>query len=118
MAFLAMMGILVAGCVSKSEIQAKQRAAFLAGQQQGAAAAKAAANSVLFMGNVRNPAVPWTPDLTLRQAMIQADYAGPGDPSQIIVTRTGTEPVVVSPAQLLAGFDMPLLAGDRIEVRR
>lgn len=115
---LVLLVIAAAGCVSKSKMQAEQRAAFFAGEKQGAAVAQANSNSVWVMGNVRNPSIPWTPELTLRQAMIEADYRGPGDPSQIVVSRNGTQPTYISARDLLNGFDMPLQAGDRVEVRR
>ncbi|HWF18844.1 MAG TPA: hypothetical protein VG754_06225 [Verrucomicrobiae bacterium] len=115
---LGLSGVLYAGCVSKSELKAKQRQAFLAGQKQGAVVAQANANSVWIVGNVRNPSVPWTPELTLRQALIEADVQGAGDPSQIVVLRNGGQPTSVSAQELLNGFDMPLQAGDRVEVRR
>ena len=115
---LVLLVVVVAGCVSKSEMQAKQRAAFLAGQRQGAATAQVNANSVWVVGNVRNPSIPWTEELTLRQALIEADYQGPGDPGQIVVSRNGSQPTNISAQQLLNGFDIPLQAGDRVEVRR
>lgn len=115
---LILLAISGAGCVSKSEMKSRQRAAFLAGEKQGAAVAQVNATSVWVVGNVRNPTVPWTPELTLRQTLIEADYQGPGDPGEIVVSRKGSEPVNVSSQELLNGFDMPLQAGDRVEVRR
>jgi len=115
---LILLALAAAGCVSKSKMQARQRAAFLAGEKQGVAVAQANSNVVWVMGNVRNPSIPWTPELTLRQALIEADYNGPGDPSQIVVSRNGAQPTEISAQELLNGFDMPLQAGDRVEVRR
>lgn len=113
---LILIGVAAAGCVSKKEIQAQQRAAFLAGEQQGAAL-QSHANSVWVMGNVSNPNIPYTEGLTLRQALIQANYRGQGDPNQIIVMRNGSQPTTVSSQELLGGFDMPLMAGDRVQIR-
>ena len=69
------------------------------------------------VGNVRNPSIPWTEDLTLSRALVEADYLGAGDPGQIMVVRNGEAPKMVTAKQLLSGFDLPLLAGDRVEVR-
>lgn len=113
---LILLGVVAVGCVSKKEMQAKQQAAFLAGQQQGAAM-QAHATSIWVMGNVRNPNIPYTEGLTLRQALIQANYLGQGDPNQIIVMRNGSQPTTVSSQDLLSGFDMPLMAGDRVQIR-
>ncbi len=108
--------VLVAGCVSKAKSDAKARAAFFAGQQQGMAE-QAAANSVWVVGNVRTPIIPWSEDLTLAKALIAADYLGAGDPREIVLQRKGQPPRYVHVKQLLNGFDLPLVAGDRIEVR-
>ncbi len=105
-----------AGCVTKKESQAKARAAFLAGQKQ-ASATQASATSVWIVGNVKTPTIPWTEDLTLARALIAAEYQGAGDPSQIVILRPGLPPTYVSTKQLLAGYDLPLQAGDRVEVR-
>ena len=75
------------------------------------------ANSVWVVGNVRTPIILWNEDLTLARAIIAADYLGAGDPSQVVLLRTGQPPVFVSAKQLLTGFDLPLLSGDRIAVR-
>jgi len=108
--------LVIAGCVSKSKSNAKARAAFFAGQQQGASA-QVNSNSVWVVGNVRTPMLPWSEDLTLAKALIAADYLGAGDPSQVVLLRSGQPPTFVSAKQLLSGFDLPLLAGDRVEVR-
>ena len=104
------------GCVSKSELKKKEREAYLAGQKQGVAA-QVNGSSVWVVGNVRNPSIPWTEDLTLRRALVEADYLGAGDPGQIVVLRNGRPPLILTARQLLSGYDMPLLAGDRVEVR-
>ncbi|MDB6020972.1 MAG: hypothetical protein JWQ04_829 [Pedosphaera sp.] len=115
-AFYLMLLLAGAGCVTKSELKSKERAAYLAGQKQ-AEAQQLNASSVWVVGNVHNPSIPWTEDLTLTKALIEADYAGTGDPSQIVVLRNGRPPTYVSAKQLLGGYNMPLLAGDRVEVR-
>lgn len=114
--FCLLVLIVVSGCVSNSELKKKERAAFLAGQRQGAAR-QINGSSVWIVGNVRNPSIPWTEDLTLRRALVEADYLGQGDPGQIVVVRNGQAPKILTAKQLLGGYDMPLLAGDRVEVR-
>src|SRR5579885_3198632 len=86
--------VIGSGCASKADKQAKQRAAFMAAQQQQAAAMQQQqvnSSAVWVVGNVRNPSIPWTQDLTLRRALIEADYRGPGDPNQIVVLRNGSQ---------------------------
>ena len=108
--------LLVAGCVSKSECDAKVKAAYLAGQQQGMAM-QANASSVWVVGNVKTPVIPWTVDLTLAKALIVAEYQGAGDPAQITILRKGRPSQIVTAKQLLSGYDVPLQIGDRIEIR-
>jgi len=108
--------LLGAGCVSKSKADAQARAAYLAGQRQ-AMQMTAQGPSIWVIGNVKTPVVPWTQDLTLTKALLTAEYRGANDPSEIIVKRKGQEPLHVRAQQLLEGQDMPLLAGDQIEIR-
>jgi hypothetical protein len=109
--------LLASGCVSKSKANAQARAAFQAGQRQGMMMAAAQGPSVWIVGNVKTPVVPWTQDLTLSKAIIAAEYRGAKDPDEIIVQRKGQEPLHIHPQQLLRGEDMPLQAGDQIEIR-
>jgi hypothetical protein len=80
-------------------------------------AAQAQSSSVWVVGNVKTPNIPWTADLTLSQALIAAEYQGQGDPGQITVFRSGQPPIRVTANELLQGQDMPLEAGDRIDIR-
>ena len=75
-----------------------------------------AASSVTFMGPVRSPQIPWTEDLTLAKALVIANYYPRENPKEIIVVRAG-QAHRVDPAQLLAGNDFPLLAGDIVQIR-
>jgi hypothetical protein len=102
--------------VSKSTANAQARAAYLAGQRQAFQMA-AQGPSVWVIGNVKTPVVPWTQDLTLSKALLAAEYRGAKDPSEIIVRRKGLEPLYIRPQQILEGQDMPMLAGDQIEIR-
>lgn len=115
---LAVVVVLLAsgGCETKSKAKAQSKAAYLAGQKQGAAM-QAQENSVWMVGNVRTPLIPWTPDLTLVKALITADYQGAGDPHQITIRRYGKPAIDVNPRALLQGDDMSLEAGDRVEIK-
>lgn len=115
LAWCCLVALLTPGCVSKSKSEAQARAAYLQGQREAMALAKSP--SVWVIGNVKSPAVPWTADLTLTKAIVTAEYRGSHDPSEIIVTRQGQPPLHVRPQQLLQGQDMPLQAGDQIEIR-
>jgi hypothetical protein len=109
--------MLVSGCVSKSTAKAQAQAAYLAGQRDGMMMAASQGPSVWVIGNVKTSAVPWTEDLTLSKALLAADYRGARDPSDIIVQSKGQETLHIRPQQLFHGEDMPLHAGDRIEIR-
>ncbi|SRR5216683_6045846 len=108
--------LFLAGCTTKAKSNAQARAAFLAGQRQ-ATAAQAQGPSVRIIGNVRNPVVPWTEELTLAKAVVEADYQDLINPRQIIVTHPDGQVVYVDPKKLLRGEDMILESGDRVEIR-
>ena len=109
--------ILVSGCISKSAAKAQAQAAYLAGQRDGMMMAASQGPSVWVIGNVKTTAIPWTQDLTLSKALVAAEYRGAKDPSEIIVQSKGQQPLHIHPQQLFQGEDMPLQAGDRIEIR-
>jgi hypothetical protein len=105
------------GCVTKSAARLQQQNAFLAGQnailrqQQAAQTA-----SVTVLGPVQNPTVPWVAGLTLAQAVATANYLHPNEPKVVILTHQG-ESVTLDPQVLLGGPDIPLEAGDVVEIR-
>jgi hypothetical protein len=103
--------------MSKSKANAKARAAFLAGQQQAMMRMHdAQGTSVRIVGNVKNPMLVWTENLTLAEAIVTAEYQGVGTPVAISIVREGQQ-FRVDPKQLLRGEDIPLQAGDTIEIR-
>ncbi len=109
----------LSGCVSKSAAQAEARAAFVAGQQQAMQnmiERQAEGPTVSFVGPVRNILVPWTANLTLAKAVVAADYFGKGDPSEIIICRSGQQ-IPVDPKKLLTGEDVPLMPRDVVEIK-
>src|SRR5262245_14846994 len=95
------------GCVTKATADAQARAAFMAGQQQALERMQTQAQgpTVTFVGEVRNNLVPWSADLTLARAIVAAEYFGPADPKEIVVTRSGQE-MRIDPKQLLNGHDI------------
>lgn len=73
---------------------------------------------VFFRGPVRKFVVPWTSDLTLSKAILEAEYTGLWDPYRITVTRKG-QVVEIKPKRLLQGLDdLPLEPGDIVELHR
>ena len=109
----------VSACTSASKARRDAQAAFEAGQRQAQQAQQAQQNPVVyFRGLVRKPMVPWTEDLTLAKALLQAEYTGLWDPHLLLLTRQG-ETYRVDPKRLLSGQeDPPLKPGDLIEVQR
>src|SRR5579883_799514 len=109
---------LAGGCVSKKKADARAREAFLAGQRQAAMSNRQAqlqGPTVTVLGEVRNALVRWTLDLTLAKALVQAEYYGKTDPTQIVIQRDGKE-IVYDPKKLLDGDDVPLQPNDVIQV--
>lgn len=116
----------VSGCTTKKSAQVKAREAFMAGRMQALEQTAAQTQvpgqpetqAVFLQGNVRNPTVPWTEDLTLAQAIVFAEYLSPQQPREILLIRQGRS-FRINPRRLLVGQDNPLLEpGDVIELRR
>ena len=110
---ILLLALTAAGCTTRSDADAKTRAAFLAGQN---AALQQQIPSVTIIGPVQNPQVPWVAGLTLAQAIATANYLDSHEPKQIIITRDG-ETATLDPKVLLNGAVVPLEAGDVIELR-
>jgi len=102
--------------VTKSKAQADAQKAFFAGQQQAMMRMSQPQQPVVtFIGPVRNPMMPWTQDLTLAKAIVAAGYDAKGDPKQIMLVRNG-QAIPVDPKKLLEGEDIPLVAGDLVQI--
>jgi hypothetical protein len=113
---LLLIAVALSGCVSKSQANARARAAYMAGQQQALMRMQQTqAPSVTINGEVRNRVVPWTEGLTLAKAVVAADYFGAKDPAQIIIVHNGIA-TRVEPQQLLSGVDIPLQPGDIVQL--
>jgi hypothetical protein len=106
-----------AGCETKSAATRRAQEAFQAGQQQALIQSQmqTQAPGVTVRGNVRNPVIPWTEDLTLAKTIVAAVYEGLSDPKMILVTRNG-ERIEINPHQLLRGRDMPMQVGDVVDL--
>jgi len=102
-------------CESKSQSRLEAQRAFVAGQQQALVQSGAKPRIVTVKGRVRNSIVPWTDGMTLRSAIIAADYTGYMDPVLIRVVRDGQN-TDFKPSDLLQGQDMPLEAGDLVQL--
>lgn len=72
--------------------------------------------SIIVKGNVVHPVLPWTEELTVARAIVQADYVGSRDPLTISIRRKG-ERMFVDPARLVMGMIDPWLEpGDIVEL--
>ena len=111
-----LLAIAITGCTTKSEAKAQARAAYAAGQQQALERALQSRNSVTILGPVRTPLVPWTEDLTLAKALVAADYYPKTNPREIFLVRQGRA-IPVDVNHLLGGEDVPLQAGDVVNIR-
>jgi uncharacterized protein YceK len=109
--------VLFSGCTTKLTARAGAQQAYLAGQNAQLQQQLAAQfTGVTIVGPVQNPQVPWVAGLTLAQAVATANYVGAQPPEEIIITRQG-ESASVDPDVLLDGTDVPLEAGDVVELR-
>ena len=110
--------LLFAGCVSSSTAKAREKAAYIAGRASAMEAQQSIQQvpMVRFSGPVVNSNVPWTPDLTLVRALVEAGYQAPHEPSTIYVVRNGRA-IQMDVKRLLAGEDMPLQNGDMVDIR-
>jgi hypothetical protein len=105
-----------AGCVTKSKAKAEAQAAFFAGQQQAMMRMSQPHQPVVtFIGPVRNPTLQWSQDLTLAKAIVAAGYEAKADPKQIMIVRNG-QAIPIEPKKLLEGEDIPLVAGDLVQI--
>jgi hypothetical protein len=110
-------GLCLAGCVSKKAADSEARQAYMAGQAQAQKQWQAERPpEVVVRGPVRNPVVPWTEDLTLAKALLDADYTGFMNPHFIRVIRDGQMVQELRGIDLIHGQDFPLAAGDIIDV--
>jgi hypothetical protein len=113
------LGLVLAGCVTRSQADAQARAAFAAGQQQATLQMQQSPlrdPTVTVLGQVRNSILPWTAELSLAKAIVASGYYGVTDPTQIVINRDGRE-ISVDPKQLLNGEDVPLQPRDAIQIK-
>jgi protein involved in polysaccharide export with SLBB domain len=114
--FSLLLVVTITGCTTRSKARNRERAAFIAGQQQALARALQPHDPlVTVIGRVRNPTIPWTEELTVARALIAAGYSG-RNPRAILILRNG-EQIQIDPAQLLKGEDVALQSGDVVEIR-
>ncbi|HVV02469.1 MAG TPA: hypothetical protein VHH88_13965 [Verrucomicrobiae bacterium] len=105
------------GCVSRKAAKAQAHEAFLAGREQALSEVlrQRAGPSVNVIGPVTTPVLAWTEGLTVAKAILDAGYHGQGEPRQITILRSGYA-ISVDPQQLLSGQDVPLQAGDILQI--
>jgi hypothetical protein len=109
----------LSGCITKAKADAQARAAFVAGEQQAMRnmeQLKTRGPTVTVVGEVKNPRIPWTAELTLAKAVVEAEYFGTKDPSEILIVREG-KAMRFDPKKLLEGEDMPLQPQDLIQLK-
>jgi hypothetical protein len=118
-ALLLVLGLVLSGCVTKKAADQRARDAYAAGQRQAMmsmAQSPAQSMTVRIQGDVQNPSLPWTQDLTLAKAIVAAGYKGQTDPKTIIIVRNGRV-IQVDPSKLLNGQDVPLLPMDIVTLQ-
>jgi hypothetical protein len=114
-AFLSILLSFTSGCETKTRARLEARQAYVEGQQQALEQSRPKPPIVTVTGPVHNHILPWTEELTLIKAILAADYTGYLDPRLFRVIRDG-QTTNIKPSALLNGQDMPLQAGDTIQV--
>jgi len=112
-----LMATLFCGCVTRSDADARVKAAYIAGQKAALTATGAdPKTTIAIVGPVKHPKVPWVAGLTLVQAIATAEYTGRHNPKAIIITRHGV-PIDINPGDLLNGHVVLLEPGDTINLQ-
>jgi hypothetical protein len=106
----------VSGCTTKSRSRLEAQNAYLAGQNAALRQQIAQFNGITVIGAVQNGQVPWVAGLTLAQAVATANYTGAQEPKAVVITHQG-ESAVLPANVLFSGADIPLEAGDVVELR-
>lgn len=76
------------------------------------------ATTVLVRGNVTNPIVNWTENMTLAEAIVAAGYRDTFSPHMILLIRNG-QMFRIDPNRLLSGAVNPVLEpGDAIDLQQ
>ncbi|MBM3846245.1 MAG: hypothetical protein FJ405_08170 [Verrucomicrobia bacterium] len=118
---LAAVAILIAsgvtGCTSKSKARAEAQTAYQQGAMQAAMQAEQRRVTVLVRGAVESPVVPWSPGLTLSQAIVQARYKRFTQPTRIVVVRQGIAHPIDMKVFLKRMVDPTLQAGDVVDLQ-
>lgn len=108
-----------AGCVTQKTAALREEEAFAQGAREGMVSAKEPSEDwIIVQGDVRNIAIPWKEDLTLAEAILQAEYTGRRDPRFLRIISADGEIINIDPKTLLYGEDYFLKKGDLIEIRR
>lgn len=116
-AALLILAVATGGCMTRSQAEAEEHEAYLAGQRDAfASVAEANRTSIMVIGQVQNHKIPWKDGMTLAQAIVAANYVSDFNPRQIILLRRGKS-TSIDPKELLRGHDVPLEPGDTITLR-
>lgn len=103
-------------CATRSSAEKKAREAFIQGQL--AAKMQSQPQIITVKGDVMNPILPYSKDLTLAKALISARWRGIREPKFITIIR-GEESFKIKTSDFLAaGEDLPLEPGDIIVLER
>ena len=114
--------VVMSGCASKADVKLREENAYLRGHLDAAEKQRQQQlqqqPTVFFTGLVRRTRVPWREDLTLTQALAEAQFTGTSDPTVLRIQRKG-QVYTVDVRRLLRGQEDPVLEGnDVVEVTR
>ncbi|MGC8829174.1 MAG: hypothetical protein ACP5MG_03210 [Verrucomicrobiia bacterium] len=109
-------GFALISCTTRSSAEKRAREAFIQGQML--AHTQSAQQIVTVRGDVMNPTIPYTKDLTLAKALLAARWRGIREPSFITIIRGEESFKLRTRDFFVAGEDLPLEAGDIIVLER
>lgn len=116
---LLILTVSLSGCMSKSRAHREAQAAFFKGRESARQEQLALQQPVVhFQGFFKQTTIPWHENLTLAEAILEAEFTRNWQPQEIMVQRRGRTHRI--PARdMLSGRNNPVLEpGDLVEIRR
>ncbi len=113
---VAIAAICLSGCASNQGRPTEAQRHFAAGQESMITMLQQSGIALIrIVGPFQRPVLPWTPDMTLAEVILQAGYLESRQPAQILIQR-GPTTLTIAPSDLLQGKDVPVESGDVIHV--
>lgn len=114
-----MLVCLITGCASgKGRAQSPPAPVMPASTVNPTPGQEPATPPVYFRGMFKKQTIPWAEDLTLANGLLQAEFQGLWNPTEIVIIRKG-QTYRINANRMLRGQENPLLEpNDIVEIRR